>query len=183
MELRNNQRAFIRELQWERADTVLQLAVVAPALAMVVGLMVSWPNVPERVPMHFDALGAPDAWTGKTFVAVVPTGLAVVQTVLLSVLARRPHVASLPVEVTLRSAQPIYKLTRRALLVVALLLNVLVAVLLAITIATGSGSTVWKAIPLVTGGTFGFIALLVAWLSSRLKAIARAHGDHEENSG
>ena len=57
MELRNNQRVFLRELQWERADTVLQLAVVAPALAMVVGLVVSWPNVPERVPMHFDALG------------------------------------------------------------------------------------------------------------------------------
>jgi high-affinity Fe2+/Pb2+ permease len=89
----------------------------------------------------------------------------------------------LPVEVTLRSAQPIYKLTRRALLVVALLLNLLVAILLAITIATGSGNTVWKAIPVVTGGTFGLIAMLVAWVSSRLKAIARAHADHaEENS-
>lgn len=182
MKVRNDQRVFLGELRWERTDTVLQLAAVAPVLAMLVGLAVSWPSLPERVPLHFGASGAPGAWTGKTFVAVVPTGLAVLQTVLFSSLARHPRFASLPVEVTLRNAQPIYQLTRRALLVVALLLNLLVAVLLAITIVTGSGSTVWKAIPLVTGATFGLIVLLVAWLSRRLEAIARAHADHEEGS-
>lgn len=93
--------------------------------------------------------------------AFLPAGIGAGQTFLLWVIARYPHMANSSVPITDSNYRQVYVVTRRALLLIALIMNVLVAGLFAITAMHGLGAMVY--------GFIGVAVVLVLWISIRLK--------------
>jgi uncharacterized membrane protein len=56
-------------------------------------------RLPERIPIHFNFAGQPDAWGKPTMLPIMPV-VALVLYLLLTVLARFPSIFNYPVEVT-----------------------------------------------------------------------------------
>ncbi len=86
--------------------------ISAAALLLQWGLVsVAFLDLPAEVPKHFDAAGQPDAWGPRIMVWLLPIiNLAVYG--LLGFVSRKPHVSNLPIEVTPRNADRIYRLVR-----------------------------------------------------------------------
>lgn len=74
-------------------------------------LLQTWPDLPARVPRHFDFAGKPDAWGSKTNLWVLPF-VGVVIYLMLTVVGRIPHSHNFPVTVTPRNAPRLYRLSR-----------------------------------------------------------------------
>jgi uncharacterized membrane protein len=55
----------------------------------------TWDRLPDRVPHHFDLLGRPDAWGGKSIVLTLPL-ISVIMYLGLSLLSRIPQRLNLP---------------------------------------------------------------------------------------
>lgn len=77
-------------------------------------LLVAYPiyhyaNLPEEIPIHFNASGNPDGFSSKRDIWIMPfLGLAVY--VGLVILNRYPHVFNYPTEITAENAERQYKL-------------------------------------------------------------------------
>ena len=65
-----------------RVDLVLD-AIAGSGLLTAWGVAaVFWSQLPDRVPMHFDLTGQPDAWGGRSAALIGPVGATVVMVVL-----------------------------------------------------------------------------------------------------
>lgn len=62
-------------------------------------LAAHWPDLPSRVPVHFDLTGHPDGFGSKTLLLLLPA-TAVLLYVVLTVVARYPAYFNFPVPVT-----------------------------------------------------------------------------------
>lgn len=82
--------------------------------AGVVLLVVRYPSLPERVPLHYDATGTPDRW-GSPAATWWLLALWLGVQVLLSLLARAPHVHNYPVTVTEENAPRLYRVSQEML--------------------------------------------------------------------
>jgi hypothetical protein len=74
-------------------------------------LVQAWPDLPARVPRHFDFAGKPDAWGAKVNLWVLPF-VGVVIYLMLTVVGRLPHSHNFPVTVTPWNAPRLYRLSR-----------------------------------------------------------------------
>lgn len=74
-------------------------------------LLEAWPDLPARVPRHFDVAGKPDAWGAKVNLWVLPfVGVAIY--LMLTVVGRLPQSHNFPVAVTPRNALRLYRRSR-----------------------------------------------------------------------
>ncbi len=65
---------------YERTIEIIALVFL---LCGLVALTVSWNNIPERIPAHFNAAGEPDSWGDRTSIlilVIVGTGLYILLT-------------------------------------------------------------------------------------------------------
>jgi uncharacterized membrane protein len=104
----------------ERDGEVLCGLLVAGCFAVAARY---WPTLPARVPMHFDAAGGVDGWGPRGSVWVVPVVAAVLYGVL-TLLGRIPHVYNYPWPITAENAERQYRLARRCLAAVKLVMMV-----------------------------------------------------------
>jgi len=70
------------------------ISLAALSLTVLLPLF-SWPALPDSVPVHFGASGAPDAWGPKGWVLLVPAVSALIYSGL-GALVRRPHLYNYP---------------------------------------------------------------------------------------
>jgi uncharacterized membrane protein len=77
----------------------------------VLALLQAWPDLPARVPKHFDIAGKPDAWGAKVNLWVLPL-VGVVVYLMLTVVGRIPHTHNFLVNVTPENAPRLYRLSR-----------------------------------------------------------------------
>ena len=68
-------------------------------LLLCASLATHWPDLPSRVPVHFDLTGHPDGFGSKTVLLLLPA-TAVLLYVVLTVVARYPAYFNFPVPVT-----------------------------------------------------------------------------------
>ncbi len=92
-------------------EWLLELISIA-ALALQWGIVaLAFPDLPDRVPKHFDAAGEADAWGPRMMVWFLPV-INVAVYGLLGFVSRRPHLSNLPIEVTARNQDRIFRLVR-----------------------------------------------------------------------
>lgn len=83
----------------------LREAVSAAALAFAcVDVGIHWSIVPERIPVHFDAAGNPNAWGGKTMLLYL-LATTVGMVILLTVAETRQRLINIPMKVDRNSPE------------------------------------------------------------------------------
>ena len=112
------------ELPSDGFDVALNLTGALLLAAFLVVVAASWSSLPEQVPLHFALNGQPDGWGSRGGILVLP-GVALALFILLSVLARFPHLHNYSMRITPENAERQYRLARRLLHVLKLLIVVL----------------------------------------------------------
>ena len=92
-------------------EWVLEGASLAALGFAILTLLDAWPDLPARVPSHFDFAGQPDAWGAKVNLWVLPF-VGIVVYLMLTVVGRIPHTHNFTVAVTPENAPRLYRLSR-----------------------------------------------------------------------
>lgn len=79
-------------------DWVLEGLSIVLLLATFAFVLLEWPEMPERVPRHFNASGQPDGWGGKSFVWFLPV-TSVFLYLLMTAAGRYPQLINIPLNV------------------------------------------------------------------------------------
>ena len=101
----------ILNLPFSPLETILDRLGLAGVLLGIAVLTATWPDLPQRVPTHFGASGAPNAWGGKTSLLIGPI-VALVIYIGLTLLARYPHLYNYPKRLSADNAERMYRLGR-----------------------------------------------------------------------
>ncbi len=94
---------------------LLGLAVAAYLVAT------NFAALPETIPIHFSLDGRPDGWGGRATVIIAPIVMLVVY-IGLGVLWRYPHIFNYPWPITAENAPAQYRLSRRVIAVLKVLI-------------------------------------------------------------
>lgn len=105
------ERPVISDLPRTRVELACEVIAGAALLFAWAVALLAWSDLPQRIPMHFDFSGQPDAWGSKGMLVVLPIILLVLYA-LLTLLARVPHVYNYPVAITPENARTQYRLAR-----------------------------------------------------------------------
>ena len=92
-------------------EWLLEFAAATALLAQFVIVFSAWPELPDRVPQHFNAAGEADAWGSRAALLLLPAVNFVVS-LIMTVVSRFPHISSVPIEVTAANAARVYRLVR-----------------------------------------------------------------------
>lgn len=164
-------RPIIEDLQYSSTDRGVLLVSGCVVAAAAVVLSALWPDLPERVPMHFSFSGTPDSWGPRVSLLFPIVILVPVNAVLLGLL-RVPHTYNYPVPVTDENARELYTVGRRAILLVQAFVNVSICsvVVLAALVANGTlhSLPLWWLLALL-----GSVPTLVIWIFVASRAAAR----------
>lgn len=139
------------------AALALQWAIVAEA----------FPDLPDRVPRHFDATGEADAWGPRMMVWALPFVNLLVW-LLLGFVSRWPHLSNLPIEVTERNAERIYRLVRFQTVWLKACITCALAYISWRTIEKAQGSDVglgYGFLPAMIGG----VGIVLAWFYFKVR--------------
>lgn len=131
-------------------DKALELCGAVLLALFLIVVAGSWSMLPEQLPTHFGLNGEPDSWGSRLQVLVLPA-IALLQFVLMTVLARMPHRYNYMVPITPDNAERQYRLARRLMHGLKLLV---VLLLFAIYLAA------WG----VAAGRFSTLPATVMWL-------------------
>jgi len=71
-------------------EIIIEAIAFLGLVGVIVLIAVSWGNLPDRIPHHFDFSGRPDAWGGK-WILVLMAAIPAVLYAMLSVFGRIPH--------------------------------------------------------------------------------------------
>lgn len=89
---------------------------------ILVGLMLllsilSWNDLPDKIPIHFNIFGDADRWGGKASILILPiVGFFVFKLTFL--LGKAPHMLNYPVKITKENAARVYLEARRMLVLI-----------------------------------------------------------------
>lgn len=97
--------------EWSPLEKMLQPLCAVLVIANFAVLAAVWSGLPARVPTHFGASGAADAWGGKGSLLLLPILLAVMYAGITAI-ERFPKIFNFPVEVTEKNAAALYRLGR-----------------------------------------------------------------------
>lgn len=94
----------------KKFSLITNLISILMIIGVVVFLVCIWKNIPEVVPIHFNAAGIADSFDKKSslFIEIV---IMTVSFLLLAVLERFPKLWNYPVEVTTENRKRLYKST------------------------------------------------------------------------
>ena len=91
-------------------------------LALILGvLIITYVDLPEIIPIHYNARGQIDAYGSKSNIVVFPL-ITLILYILMTVLIRYPHTLSYPGEITVDNALKNYTVATRLLRVVKFLM-------------------------------------------------------------
>ena len=95
--------------QWTPLDLGLEAMAAAGLVAQLGIVLPRLPHLPGRIPVHFDFAGRPDRWGSRAEFNLLPV-VSLLVFVLLTVVARLPHLANYPVAITPDNAARQYRL-------------------------------------------------------------------------
>lgn len=142
---------------------------LASVLGTLVVVLTNWSDLPSRMPRHFDATGAADAWGPKGMVLVVPV-VSILLYGLFSWLERIPGKLNYPVEITRKNRAPLFELNTHMIATLKAVITVSLFFITLRTIQTAEGSAqglgAWF-LPTFLTAAFAPIVYFV-WRMSRL---------------
>ena len=100
-------------VRFSAKDIVLE---VASGIGILLGIIIltQYPDLPDTIPRHFGASGAPDAWGSKKSILVLPL-VSIIMYIGLTILNRYPHIFNYPFEITEQNAVRQYEIARSLL--------------------------------------------------------------------
>lgn len=122
-------------------------------------------QLPERIPIHFNAAGDPDGYSGREGVWLLP-GIGLVLFILLTAINRSPETFNYPTKITLENAESKYRNAMQMIRWMKLIILVMFIYLTWMMVQVGLGKTeslhswfVWVFITVIMGTVvyFGFI--------------------------
>ena len=102
------------KVPWTTGDRVLEISGWILLLALWGFVVFSYPDLPDKIPKHFNAAGQADSWGGKKNIL----SLSVVMTILfvgMTLLNRFPHIFNYPFSITDENAFRQYACATRML--------------------------------------------------------------------
>ena len=127
------------KIPFETIDIVIELASIAALIIMWGCLILSFGELPNELPSHFDGAGKPDNYGGKSMLWFLVI-LATVLYIGLFILNRYPHLHNYMVNITEENAYKQYQLSTRFLRIINFLCAVMFAYIVYKTIAVAEGS-------------------------------------------
>ncbi|MGZ6376745.1 MAG: DUF1648 domain-containing protein [Ktedonobacterales bacterium] len=105
---RTSDRRPVLRLPSTPLERFLLFVALVGVVCCVVPLTLTWSELPQIVPSHFDASGRPNAYGSKSWLLLLPA-LSVIFTAAFTILARYPHLFNYPVRVTPENAPRLYR--------------------------------------------------------------------------
>lgn len=100
-----------------------QSAMEVLGLFLIIGLIgfvtVRWNQLPNQIPLHYNALGQPDSWASKGNIIIVPV-ITTLLYVMFSVISLYPQTWSVPVKANDENGPIVYRTTRSLLVMIKL---------------------------------------------------------------
>lgn len=93
-----------------KQEWLLDVLSIAALVLTAAYLFITWPDIPDRVPIHFNFAGEPDGWGHKAMIPVL-LALGVLMFSGLTLLRKIPHRFNYPVQITERNAERSYRLS------------------------------------------------------------------------
>jgi uncharacterized membrane protein len=128
------------------ADRVEEAVCIVLLVSLWIGVVVVFPDLPKRIPRHFNAAGTADGFGDKSNIFVLPL-VATFEYFLLTILQKYPHIYNYLNEVTLENAEKMYtsatKLMRHIKLVVLIILSAVVVLIYRSVITNSFGIGTW----------------------------------------
>ncbi|MDX5478496.1 MAG: DUF1648 domain-containing protein [Cyclobacteriaceae bacterium] len=102
----------IIKLEWTAWDKILEgLGFLALVLLLVLPVYF-YPELPDRIPKHYDAAGQVTAYGGKGMLWIVPI-LGLITYATLFFINKVPHIYNYPIEITPENAERQYRMATR----------------------------------------------------------------------
>ena len=102
----------IIKLEWTALDKILEgLGFLALVLLLVIPIYY-YPELPDRIPKHYDAVGQVTAYGGKGTLWIVPI-MGLITYSALFFINKVPHIFNYPTEITPENAERQYRMATR----------------------------------------------------------------------
>lgn len=95
-------------------DYLLEICGVLGVLFMIILAAKFWIDLPERIPVHYNARGEPDGYGPKSMIWILPS-VTLILYIGLTILNRFPHIFNYPVKVTAENAERLFTLGTRTI--------------------------------------------------------------------
>ena len=99
--------------------TKFQIALETVGLLLLVGMIVfvytQWNQVPQQVPMHYNAMGEIDSWGSKYGILFLPA-ISILLYAFITVVSFFPQIWNVPVQVTDENKETVYLSTKDLLI-------------------------------------------------------------------
>ena len=91
-------------------DTICWILVIG----IPVFLLINWKQIPDSIPMHYDAMGNVDRWGTKGELIVLPI-ITVIMCLFISIIERFPQIWNTGVKVTEENSGRVYRILKNML--------------------------------------------------------------------
>ncbi len=129
------------DLPTDPTNTWFRIATLATVVGMFAFAAISFPDLPERIPIHFNAKGEADGFGSKNTIWFLPV-LTAVMAAILNFVSTIPHIYNYPSKITEENAPRQYAIASRMMVSLNFFIAVIFAYILWGTIqkATDQGS-------------------------------------------
>lgn len=149
-------------------DKILEFVALASVLIMLIYSAASYGNLPERIPMHFNAAGEPDGFGGKKMIWLLPV-IGLVSYLGMTLMNQYPHTFNYLVKITEENARYHYRTTTRMIITLKAVIMALFAYLHYVTVQVALGKMTglgaWS-LPVFLVTIFGTVGYFL-WKSSQ----------------
>ena len=114
------------KVPYEGIDVALELTSITLLLLMTIYTIMTFADLPETIPTHFNAQGVADDHGSKWTIWIIP-GIAIVMYALLFIINRYPHLHNYMVNITEENALMNYRFSTRVLRIINVLTMLLFA--------------------------------------------------------
>lgn len=126
------------EIQKEPVDYILEILGIIGLAALIIAPLLFYSELPDKIPMHYNATGEPDGFGGKFILWLLPlVGLFLYLG--LTWLNRFPHVFNYPIQISEENAERQYKNSVRMIKTLNALITLSFAYMTWATINTAMG--------------------------------------------
>lgn len=133
-------------IELSKLDKVLETLCITLLIALWVGTIAFFSELPGQIPSHFNARGQADDFSSKKQIFVLPT-VATIIYVGMTLLNRHPHIYNYLTTVTMENARQLYTSATRLLRILKLAVVVIFSGLVFMTyktaLANGDGPGAW----------------------------------------
>jgi len=107
------------KLKWSKFQMTIELITVILLILMWGYLIISWSDIPDKIPGHYNAAGIVDRWGNKNEILALPIS-SVLLYILLTVVSFFPLLWNVPVKITEENMDFVYSSSKNMLILLKL---------------------------------------------------------------